>query len=69
MRSCLPWRSGFSETPVAVKMDSGGLTSVRLWLFFGCIACAGLHAAICYGIHANMVRTFDMTVRRLAGNK
>jgi hypothetical protein len=49
--------------------SSGGVGSVRVWLFFGCIASAALHAAICYGIHANMTRTFDMTVRKLAGGR
>ena len=30
---------------------------------------AVVHALICYGIHTSMVRTFDMTVRKLAGNR
>ncbi len=50
-------------------MESGGIGALRVWLFIGCAAGAGLNAVICYGIHANMVRTFDVTVRRLAGNK
>jgi len=48
---------------------STGPTSLRIWLFVGCIASAALHSAICYGIHTNMVRTFDMTVRKLAGGR
>jgi ABC-type transport system involved in multi-copper enzyme maturation permease subunit len=56
--------SGASAT-----VKGAGVTGLRVWLFVGCIASAGLHAAICYGIHANMVRTFDMTVRKLAGGR
>jgi hypothetical protein len=51
----------------SATMRSTGLTGLRVWLLVGCAVSAGLHAAICYGIHANMVRTFDMTVRKLAG--
>ena len=50
-------------------ITSVGLDGARVWLFIGCVVSAGIHAAICYGIHSNMVRTFDMTVRKLAGNK
>jgi ABC-type transport system involved in multi-copper enzyme maturation permease subunit len=50
-------------------VTSSGITGAYVWLFFGCLASAAIHAAICYGIHSNMVRTFDMTVRKLAGNK
>jgi ABC-type transport system involved in multi-copper enzyme maturation permease subunit len=49
--------------------EAGGLDGARVWLFLGCLVAAGLNAAICYGLHSNMVRTFDMTVRKLAGNK
>jgi ABC-type transport system involved in multi-copper enzyme maturation permease subunit len=48
---------------------AGGLAAAHVWLIIGCLVSAGIHAAICYGIHSNMVRTFDMTVRKLAGNK
>ncbi|HYE62335.1 MAG TPA: ABC transporter permease subunit [Phycisphaerales bacterium] len=56
-----------SAAPQTVR--NGGVGGVRVWLFFGCLASAGLHAAICYGIHTNMTRTFDMTVRKLAGGR
>ena len=46
-----------------------GLTQTRMSLGIGALVAAAVYTAICYGIHANMVRTFDMTVRKLAGNK
>jgi ABC-type transport system involved in multi-copper enzyme maturation permease subunit len=55
---------GMQETVVA-----SGLGGARLTLFIGCVLAAIVHVAAVYGIHANMVRTFDMTVRRLAGMK
>ncbi|MBM4108509.1 MAG: hypothetical protein FJ255_06810 [Phycisphaerae bacterium] len=48
--------------------DATGL-SARLSLGLGCLLSAILHAAAVYGVRANMTRTFDMTVRRLAGVK
>lgn len=49
---------------------SGGLDSPRLSLFIGaCILAVPLYLAIIYGIHAHMVKNFDMIVRRLAGVK
>lgn len=48
--------------------DASGV-SARVSLGLGCILSAILHAAAVYGIRANMTRTFDMTVRRLAGVK
>jgi hypothetical protein len=44
-----------------------GLPTARVGLFIGAIVAAGIHLAVVYGIHAHMVRTFDMTVRKLAG--
>jgi ABC-type transport system involved in multi-copper enzyme maturation permease subunit len=41
--------------------------SARVAFALGCVISALAHAAAVYGIRANMVRTFDMTVRRLAG--
>jgi ABC-type transport system involved in multi-copper enzyme maturation permease subunit len=58
-----PW-SALTST-----ISSSGLPGLHIWLFIGCVVSAGINAAICYGIHSNMVRTFDMTVRKLAGNK
>src|SRR5690606_41056285 len=46
---------------------AGGLVSARLALVAGSAVAAGVYVAVVYGVHANMVRTFDMTVRKLAG--
>jgi ABC-type transport system involved in multi-copper enzyme maturation permease subunit len=46
-----------------------GLTTARISLAVGCAVAGIVWAAVCYGIHSNMVRTFDMTVRKLAGQK
>jgi ABC-type transport system involved in multi-copper enzyme maturation permease subunit len=50
-------------------VGSVGLAAARLSLGIGACIAGLAFAAMCYGIHANMVRTFDMTVRRLAGNR
>ncbi len=46
-----------------------GLGTARISLAAGCVVAGLIWAAVCYGIHSNMVRTFDMTVRKLAGQK
>ncbi|MCC6426823.1 MAG: ABC transporter permease subunit [Phycisphaerales bacterium] len=52
------------------NLTAGGEpTSARIALAFGALIAAGLYCGAVYGIHTNMVRTFDMTVRRLAGNR
>jgi ABC-type transport system involved in multi-copper enzyme maturation permease subunit len=56
--------TGMTET-----VSRAGLPSARTSLFIGALFSAAIHIAAVYGIHANMVRTFDMTVRRLAGMK
>lgn len=48
-------------------VGAGGLETARVSLFVGAIIAAGVYTAIVLGIHASMVRTFDATVRRLAG--
>jgi hypothetical protein len=35
----------------------------------GAVVAAAVYLIVVYGVHANMVRTFDVTVRRLAGTK
>jgi ABC-type transport system involved in multi-copper enzyme maturation permease subunit len=50
-------------------LNSAGLAGARLSSAVGVIASALLYAGICYGLHSNMVRTFDVTVRKLAGNR
>lgn len=46
-----------------------GVNAARVSLAIGAGVAAVVHALVCYGIHAHMVRTFDATVRRLAGTK
>lgn len=48
---------------------NSGLTAARVGLVIGGLLAAGMYALACYGIHAHMTRTFDMTVRRLAGTR
>jgi ABC-type transport system involved in multi-copper enzyme maturation permease subunit len=51
----------------SMSNPSTNVVTARVSLAIGALISAGIHAAICYGIHSNMVRSFDMTVRRLAG--
>jgi ABC-type transport system involved in multi-copper enzyme maturation permease subunit len=46
-----------------------GLGAARLSLAAGCVVAAGLYAALVYGLHSTLVRSFDTIVRRLAGVK
>lgn len=50
-------------------VQRSNLTSARVTLAVGCTAAALLYGVICYAMHQSMVRTFDMTVRKLAGMK
>jgi ABC-type transport system involved in multi-copper enzyme maturation permease subunit len=55
---------------LGVNLDrSGGVNSARVSIAFGAIVAAALYCGVVYAIHMNMVRTFDMTVRRLAGGR
>jgi len=54
---------------MTTTISSAGLDSARVALAVGCVVSGVVYTAIVYGIHANMVRTFDMTVRKLAGIK
>lgn len=47
--------------------SSGDLTAARLALFVGALISAAVYLFVVYGLHASMVRSFDMTVRKLAG--
>jgi ABC-type transport system involved in multi-copper enzyme maturation permease subunit len=51
------------------SINQSGLAPARSAFVIGSILTALIYAAVCYGIHSAMVRGFDMTVRRLAGNK
>jgi len=53
----------------AVAVANTGLATARICAAVGAVLAAGLYLAVVYGVHANMVRTFDVTVRRLAGGK
>jgi ABC-type transport system involved in multi-copper enzyme maturation permease subunit len=44
-----------------------GMEAARVSLAVGSVVAAGIYTAVVLGIHAGMVRTFDTTVRRLAG--
>lgn len=57
---------GVSDTVTAAQ---GDLLGARVALLFGAGIGALIYVVVVYGIHANMVRTFDFTVRRLAGVK
>ncbi|MDX2147788.1 MAG: ABC transporter permease subunit [Planctomycetota bacterium] len=54
---------------IATAAARGELITARVALFAGCVVAGGLHLVVVYGVHSHMVRTFDMTVRRLAGMK
>ncbi|MGD9790034.1 MAG: ABC transporter permease [Phycisphaerales bacterium] len=62
---CAPERA-MSET---VSSGMGGLVSARIALAMGAVVAIGAWSLVCYGIHSAMVRTFDMTVRKLAGQR
>jgi ABC-type transport system involved in multi-copper enzyme maturation permease subunit len=49
--------------------DTQNLTPARVGLAIGALIAAAVYSAVVYGMHASMVRTFDMTVRRLAGTR
>lgn len=48
---------------------SGGLTAARASLAIGAVISSLIYMFVVYGIRANMVRNFDFTVRRLAGER
>jgi ABC-type transport system involved in multi-copper enzyme maturation permease subunit len=49
--------------------QTGDLTGARASLFIGAMVAAGVYLVVVYMYHAHMVRTFDMTVRKLAGSR
>ncbi len=57
---------GMADT---ISNSGGTLDMARVSLFVGALLAAPAYLAIVYGIHAHMVRNFDMTVRKLAGVK
>ena len=65
----LVWGLVYPEEAWEATVGSTGLTNARASMLIGCLIAAGIHVAIVYGLHAQMVRTFDFTVRKLAGTK
>lgn len=56
------------ETAMSQTVNgAGGMETARMSLALGAVAAAVIYCVIVYAIHSGMVRTFDMTVRRLAG--
>ena len=53
----------------SVAVAVSGLPTARVCAAGGAVLAAALYLIVVYGVHANMVRTFDVTVRRLAGGK
>ena len=52
-----------------VTSATAGLSGARASLFVGALVAAGVYSAVVWGVHGQMTRTFDMTVRRLAGTR
>ncbi len=50
-----------------VNAGGNGLLTARIGLLVGAAASAGIHLAAVWALHSQMVRRFDMTVRKLAG--
>jgi len=59
----------FPATALERSIEQSGTWTTRLTLMAGAAVAAVVYAAVVYGIHSNMVRTFDVTMRKLAGNK
>jgi ABC-type transport system involved in multi-copper enzyme maturation permease subunit len=58
----------FAEGGVYETMkDTGVLTTARVGLAIGAVLAAGIYILVVAGLRADMVHSFDMTVRRLAG--
>jgi hypothetical protein len=57
------------EGALTKTIEQSGLGSARTSLGFGAVVAAGVYALICYIIHGHIVRTFDMTVRKMAGQR
>ncbi|MFN9994146.1 MAG: ABC transporter permease [Phycisphaerales bacterium] len=51
------------------SLREAGVDPTRISFAIGCLVAGAIYSGVCYGLHASMVRGFDMTVRRLAGNK
>lgn len=65
----LVWALVYPESAMLSTIKGSGDLTARVSLLVGAFIAAGIYAAFVYGIHAALVRNFDMTVRRLAGVK
>lgn len=54
---------------MAATVLESSLMSARVGLAIGAALAGGIYLAIVYGIRVSMVRTFDMTVRKLSGTR
>jgi len=59
----------FPSAALTRSLEQSGVWTTRITLVAGSVVAALVYAAVVYGVHSNMVRTFDVTMRRLAGNK
>jgi ABC-type Na+ efflux pump permease subunit len=57
------------EEAMASMVDSDGLSAARTALILGSLISAALFVGAVYMIRSSMTRTFDMTVRKLAGTR
>ena len=57
----------FPESALAGTLETGGTSAVRLNLVIGSAITGAIFTVVVYAMHMNMVRTFDVTVRRLTG--
>ena len=62
--SCIKPGNALFET-----IDNSNLGSARVSLISGSAIAAAVYIGVVFGIHASMVKNFDMTVRKLAGVK
>lgn len=57
------------EEAMARTIQQSNLGAARVGLAIGSVLGAGVYSLVVYMMHASMTRTFDMTVRRLAGTR
>ncbi|MDI1290161.1 MAG: hypothetical protein PSX37_09485, partial [bacterium] len=59
----------FPEEGLTTSIEQSGMWTTRITLMGGAVVALAVYAAVVYGVHNNMVRTFDVTMRKLAGTK
>ena len=62
------YASAEAEEALRKTVDEQGLETARISLFIGALIAAGVYAGVVYGLRTSMEHSFDMTVRKLAGN-